>query len=39
MDSVSAIAGYFGFSQSKITSILFRTRKKLRAVLEQEDLL
>ena len=39
MDSVSAIAGYLGFSQSKITSILFRTRKKLRAVLEQEDLL
>ena len=39
MDSVSDIAVHFGFSESKVTSMLHRTRKKLRAVLETEDLL
>ena len=39
MDTVSDIAGYYGFSGSKVTSMLHRTRKKLRAVLEQEELL
>ena len=39
MDSISAIANYYGFSDSKVTSMLYRTRKKLRAVLEKEDLL
>lgn len=39
LDSISDIANYFGFSDSKITSMLHRTRKKLRAALEKEDLL
>ena len=39
VDSVSDIANHFGFSGSKVTSMLHRTRKKLRAVLEREDLL
>ena len=39
LDSISVIANYYGFSDSKVTSILHRTRKKLRAVLEKEDLL
>ena len=39
LDSISTIANYYGFSDSKVTSILHRTRKKLRAVLEKEDLL
>ena len=39
LDSISVIANYYGFSDSKVTSMLHRTRKKLRAVLEQEDLL
>ena len=39
LDSISAIANYYGFSNSKVTSMLYRTRKKLRAVLEKEDLL
>ena len=39
MDSISDIANYYDFSDSKVTSILHRTRKKLRAVLEKEDLL
>lgn len=39
MDSISDIANFYGFSDSKVTSILHRTRKKLRAVLEAEGLL
>lgn len=39
LDSISDIAEYFGFSDSKVTSMLHRTRKKLRLVLEREDLL
>ena len=39
LDSISAIANYYGFSESKVTSMLHRSRKKLRAVLEKEDLL
>ena len=39
MDSISDIANYYGFSDSKVTSILHRTRGKLRAVLEKEGLL
>lgn len=39
LDSIAQIAGYFGFPESKVTSMLHRTRKKFRAVLEKEDLL
>ena len=39
MDSISAIANYFGFSDSKVASMLHRIRKKLRTVLEKEGLL
>ena len=39
LDSISDIANYYGFSNSKVASMLYRTRKKLRAVLEKEDLL
>ena len=39
LDSISDIANYYGFSESKVTSMLHRTRKKLRAVLEKEGLL
>ena len=35
-DSVSDIAGHFGFSESKITSMLHRIRGKLRCQLEKE---
>lgn len=36
IDSVSDIAKQFKCSESKIKSMLFRTRKKLRAMLEKE---
>ena len=36
LDSVAAIAQQFGFSESKVTSMLYRTRQKLRAQLEKE---
>ena len=36
LDSVAAIAQQFGFSESKVTSMLHRTRRKLRAQLEKE---
>ena len=36
MDSIQTIAQQFGFSQSKVTSMLHRTRAKLRTVLEKE---
>ena len=36
MDSIQTIAKKFGFSQSKVTSMLHRTRGKLRTMLEKE---
>ncbi len=36
MDSIQSIAGQFSFSQSKVASMLHRTRAKLRTVLEKE---
>ncbi|MGN0403254.1 MAG: RNA polymerase sigma factor [Acetatifactor sp.] len=36
MDSVSDIAKQFGYSESKIKSMLYRTRNKLRAMLQKE---
>ena len=36
MDSVLSIARQFGFSESKVTSMLHRTREKLRVLLEKE---
>ena len=39
MDSVSAIATRFRFSESKVKSMLYRTREKLRACLEKEGLI
>ena len=36
MDSIPTIAERYGFSRSKVTSMLHRTRGKLRTVLEQE---
>ena len=37
LDPIADIAANFGFSQSKVTSILHRTRAKLRAQFEKED--
>ena len=39
LDSISVIANYYGFSESKVASMLHRSRKKLGAVLKKEDLL
>ena len=36
MDSIQSIAQQFGFSQSKVASMLHRIRAKLRTVLEKE---
>lgn len=36
MDSIQSIAGQFGFSQSKVASMLHRTRNRLRVLLEKE---
>ena len=36
MDSIGDIAGRFGFSESKVASMLHRTRGKLRKMLEKE---
>ena len=36
MDSIQNISQQFGFSQSKVASMLHRTRAKLRTVLEKE---
>ena len=36
MDSIGSISQQFGFSQSKVASMLHRTRAKLRVVLEKE---
>ena len=38
-DSIADIARQYGFSQSKVKSILFRTRKKLCNMLREEDLI
>lgn len=39
VDPIGDIAASFGFSHSKVTSMLLRTRKKLRRHFEQEDIL
>ena len=39
MDSIQDIAAHFKFSQSKVLSMLFRTRNKLRRQLEKEGYL
>lgn len=39
MDSVGDIARSLGCTQSRISSMLFRTRKKLHGMLEKEGLL
>lgn len=36
MDPISVISDNFGFSQSKVKSMLMRTRNKLREILEKE---
>lgn len=36
MDSIADIARRFGFTESKVTSMLHRTRERFRAVLEKE---
>ena len=36
LDSVKEIAAYFGFTESKVASMLLRLRKRLRAHLEKE---
>lgn len=36
MDSIASICKQFNFSESKVKSMLFRTREKLRVVLEKE---
>lgn len=36
MDSIGSISQQFGFSESKVKSMLFRTRNQLRTVLEKE---
>lgn len=38
LDTVPVIAANFGFSRSKVTSMLHRTRKKLRVHLEKEGM-
>ncbi len=38
-DSIADIAEIFGFTQSKVTSMLYRTRGKLRKQLEKEGFL
>jgi len=39
LESVDSIASKFGFSQSKVKSMLYRTRSRLRQQLEKEELL
>lgn len=39
LDPIADIARCYGFSVSKVTSMLHRTRKKLRITLEKEELL
>ena len=38
MASIDEIAGKFGFSRSKVTSMLYRTRHRLQAELKEEGL-
>lgn len=38
LDSIEAISSRFGYSQSKVTTMLHRLRKKLAAQLEEEGL-
>ena len=38
LDSISDISNYYGFSESKVTSMLHRTRKKLQVFLEKEGI-
>lgn len=38
LDSISAVAKRFGFSESKVKSMLSRTRKKLYAYLQKEGI-
>lgn len=37
MDSIDSICRQFGFSESKVKSMLYRTREKLKHVLEKEE--
>ena len=39
LDPIEKIAANFGFSQSKVTSMLHRTRGKLKALLAKEEIL
>lgn len=39
MDPIDSIAGQFGFSRSKVTSMLYRLRNRLREKLEREGLM
>lgn len=39
LDSVKEIAAFFGFTESKVASMLLRLRKRLRVKLEKEGLL
>ena len=39
MDSISDISAFTGFSLSKVTSMLYRSRMKLRIVLDKEGLI
>ncbi len=39
LDSIAEIAERFGFSESRVKSMLWRSREKLRRVLLEEDLL
>lgn len=36
MDSIREVAAYYGISESKVKSLLYRTRKGLKSYLEQE---
>ena len=36
MDSIKEVAAYYDMSESKVKSMLFRTRQGLKAYLEQE---
>lgn len=38
-DSVKDISSYYGFGESKVKSVLFRLRNKLKEYLEREELL
>ncbi len=39
LESINTVAKQFGFTQSKVKSMLFRTREKLRVILTEEGLL